>query len=126
MASSKTIRVAAVQLISGTGDSKVVVNPGEELTKAKIKDLGYKAEDLAALIARGQVVEQDVRVAEGGAVDESAALAAAEAKVTDLEKKLAAETKRANDAEAALADLQKQIDEAQANAGANGGAAKSS
>lgn len=108
---SKTILVAVALLSGGVFVKDALksfeVQPGEELTKTKVDQLGLSKDDIAALKANGSIAEVDVREAEAEAVADDSALKAAVARaekaegevktltdtVASLEKDLAEATK---------------------------------
>ena len=98
---AKTILVAVALLSGGVLVKDKLeafeVEPGDELTEAKMKKLGLSADDVEELMAKGSVEEVKVREAESSAPVDDKALAAA--------------NKRADDAEAKLVTLQGEVDQ---------------
>lgn len=91
------ILVAAATLVGmAKGEAKFRLPQGEELTAGAKKKLGLTDKDIDELIARGQVVETEVRAAEGAKGDAEA---------------IAAATKRAEDAEAKVKALEARVAE---------------
>lgn len=92
---------------------KATIDPGTPVTDALAKKFGLKAEDLAALVARGHIVERSAHVVtEAGDSPTALEVAAANKRAEDAEAALAAETKRADDAEAQVTTLTEQLAEA--------------
>lgn len=106
-AAPATVAILIAVMTLGLGKHPETGDPmelptGEELTPAKADEFGLSADDVQSLIDSGHLMKVEVRAAGSSAVADGADLAAAQAKVTDLESQLA-------DADADYADLEKHV-----------------
>ena len=72
---SKTIAVlvAAHQIVGGSTAVPAQIDAGEELTAEKVKALGLSDDEVAALVAKGALIEVEARAAETPAAKQTAA-----------------------------------------------------